>query len=100
MVDPDILRRVFYSTQTPPAGFNRGYYRNRDVDRLLDQAGSAMTDAERKRFYGDAQKLIAIDAPYISLWNRTNVAIAQPALLGLHLNAVGNFESLKDVTKN
>ena len=28
LADPDILRRVFHSTQVPPAGFNRGYYSN------------------------------------------------------------------------
>lgn len=99
MVDPDILRRVFYSTQTPPAGFNRGHYSNPEVDRLLDLAGAASTEAERKKYYGEAQKIIAIDAPYISLWNRTNVAVARPTLSGLHLNAVSNFESLKNVTK-
>ena len=99
MVDPDILRRVFHSTQTPPAGFNRGHYSNPEVDRLLDLAGGATSEAERKKYYGDAQKIIAEDAPYISIWNRTNVAVAQPTLTGLHLNAVGNFESLKDVIK-
>ena len=99
MVDPDILRRVFHSTQTPPAGFNRGHYSNPEVDRLLDLAGAAPSEAERKKYYGDAQKIIAEDAPYISIWNRTNVAVAQPTLTGLHSNAVGNFESLKDVIK-
>jgi peptide/nickel transport system substrate-binding protein len=99
MVDPDILRRVFYSTETPPAGFNRGHYSNPEVDRLLDLAGAAASEAERKTYYGDAQKIIAEDAPYISLWNRTNVAVAQPTLRDLYLNAVGNFESLKDVVK-
>jgi peptide/nickel transport system substrate-binding protein len=99
MVDPDILRRVFHSTQTPPVGFNRGHYSNPEVDRLLDQASSAATEAERKKYYGKAQKIIAEDAPYISIWNRTNVAVAQPAISGLHLDAVSNFESLKDVTK-
>ena len=99
LVDPDILRRVFHSTQTPPAGFNRGYYSNPDVDRLIDLAGTARSESERKRYYGEAQKLIAEDAPYISLWNRTNVAIAQRRLEGLHLNAYVNFESLKDVVK-
>jgi peptide/nickel transport system substrate-binding protein len=99
-VDPDILRRVFYSTQTPPAGFNRGHYSNPEVDRLLDLAGAAPTESARKKYYGEAQKLIAEDAPYISLWNRTNVAVAQRSLTGLHINTVGNFESLKDVVKN
>lgn len=100
MVDPDILRRVFYSTQTPAAGgFNRGHYSNPEVDRLLDLASATANEAERKKYYGEAQKVIAVDAPYISIWNRTNVAVAQPTLSGLHLNAVGNFESLKDVIK-
>src|SRR5882672_8527717 len=100
MVDPDILRRVFYSTQTPPAGFNRGHYSNPEVDRLLDLAGAATGEAERKKYYGEVQQIVADDAPYISIWNRTNVAVARPTLSGLHLNAVGNFESLKDVTKS
>ena len=100
MVDPDILRRVFYSTQTPPAGFNRGHYSNAEVDRLLDLAGAATTEAERKKYYGEVQKIVAEDAPYISIWNRTNVAVAQPTLTGLHLNAVGDFEALKDAMKS
>jgi peptide/nickel transport system substrate-binding protein len=99
MVDPDILRRVFYSTQTPPAGFNRGHYSNPEVDRLLDLANAATTEPERKKYYGEAQKVIADDAPYISIWNRTNVAVARPVLNGLHLDATSNFASLKDVTK-
>ena len=99
MADPDILRRVFYSTQTPPAGFNRGHYDNPEVDRLLDLAGAAKTEAERKKYYGAAQKIIAEDAPYISIWNRTNVAIARPIITGLHLNATSDFVALKDVIK-
>src|SRR5258705_13020250 len=99
MVDPDILRRVFYSTQTPPAGFTRGHYSNPEVDGLLDLAGAATTEEERKKYYGDVQRIVAEDAPYISLWNRTNAAVARRTLTGLHLNAVSNFESLKDVTK-
>ena len=99
LVDPDILRRVFHSTQTPPAGFNRGYYNNPEVDRLIDLASAATDESERKKDYGEAQKLIAEDAPYISIWNRTNVAVAQRQVSGLRLNAYVNFESLKDVVK-
>jgi len=98
--DPDIIRRVFHSQQTPEnGGFNRGRYNNPEVDRLLDLATMATNEEERKRYYGEAQKLIADDSPYISLWNRTNVAIGQRGLSGLHLNVTGNFESLRDVTK-
>jgi len=99
LVDPDILRRVFHSDQTPPLGFNRGYYRNADVDRLLDRATQSTNEDERARAYREAQQLIAEDAPYVPIWNRTNVIVAQPSLDGLHLNAIGDFQALKDVRR-
>ena len=97
MIDPDILRRVFHSKEVPPEGFNRGHYRNASVDRLLDLATVAIDEDTRKRYYGDAQKLIAADAPYIPIWNKTNVIVAQKGLTGLHLNPVGDFNALRDV---
>jgi peptide/nickel transport system substrate-binding protein len=99
LVDADILRRVFHSDQIPPLGFNRGFYRNPDVDRWLDRATQSPNEDERARAYREAQKLIAEDAPYIPIWNRTNVIIAQRSLDGLHLNAIGDFQALKDVRR-
>jgi peptide/nickel transport system substrate-binding protein len=97
--DPDMLRRVFHSRQTPPVGFNRGYYSNPQVDRVLDEATRSTDDAERKRLYGEAQKLIANDAPYISLWWKTNVAVTQRNITGLRLTPTTDFSVLKDVIK-
>lgn len=99
LVDPDILRRVFHSDQAPPQGFNRGHYRNAEVDRLLDRATQSLNEEERGQAYRQAQAIVAEDAPYIPIWNRTNVIVAQPSLAGLHLNAIGDFQSLKDVTR-
>ena len=99
LVDPDIIRRVFHSAQVPPVGFNRGHYANPAVDRLIDLASAASDEGMRKDYYGQAQRLIGEDVPYISLWNRTNVIVAQPLVTGLHVNPVGSFEALKDVRK-
>ncbi len=99
VVDPDILRRVFHSQQIPPAGFNRGYYSNPKVDHLIEQANVALNESERRRYYSDAQKLIAEDAPYIAIWNKTNVIVAQPTLTGLHLSPTGDLQALKDVKR-
>jgi peptide/nickel transport system substrate-binding protein len=99
LADPDILRRVFHSDQTPPLGFNRGYYSNPEVDRLIDMATGSTGEADRARYYRDAQILLAEDAPYIPIWNRTNVIVAQRSLDGLHLNAVGDFQSLRNVRR-
>lgn len=99
VIEPDILRRVFHSTQVPPAGFNRGYYSNAEVDRLIDLAGAALTEPERKRYYGEAQRLIAADAPYIPIWNRVNVMLARRDLEGLRLSPTAHFAVLKDVRR-
>jgi peptide/nickel transport system substrate-binding protein len=99
VTDPDMLRRLYHSKQEPPAGLNRVYYRNPEVDRLIDAASSAPTDAERRDDYARAQQLIAADVPYISLWYKTNVAVFQPDITGVHLSPIGDFAFLKDVAR-
>jgi peptide/nickel transport system substrate-binding protein len=98
--DPDMLRRVFHSKQMPPNGFNRGYYENPEVDRLIDAAQAAVTDADRRRLYGEAQRLLAEDAPYISLWYKTNVAVSRTEIEGVKLTPSAEFTFLRDVTKH
>lgn len=99
VIDPDILRRVFHSEQVPPVGFNRGYYRNAEVDRLIDVASAATDEAERKKYYGAVQRIIAEDAVYIPIWNRVNVAIARDNIAGLRLTPSIDFAVLKDVRR-
>jgi peptide/nickel transport system substrate-binding protein len=98
VTDPDMLRRVYHSKQTPPAGLNRVFYRNGEVDRLIDAAGVA-PEAERGALYARAQQLIAEDVPYISLWYKTNVAVFQPDITGVTLSPVADFAFLKDVSR-
>lgn len=98
--DPDMLRRVFHSKQMPPNGFNRGYYENPEVDRLIDAAMAATTDEDRRRLYVQAQRVIAEDAPYISLWYKTNVAVSRTDVSGVKLTPTAEFTFLRDVTKH
>ena len=97
--DPDMLRRVFHSKQMPPVGFNRGFYSNPDVDRLIDEATKTRTTDARGRLYREVQQLVAEDAPYISLWYKTNVAVGQPELTGIRLTPLAEFTFLKDVAR-
>jgi peptide/nickel transport system substrate-binding protein len=98
VTDPDMLRRVFHSSQLPAAGgFNRVHYRNADVDRLIEQASAATQDDQRRLFYGEVQRAIARDVPYISLWYKTNVAVFQPDIHGVRLSPIADFTFLKDV---
>jgi peptide/nickel transport system substrate-binding protein len=99
VTDPDILRRIFYSTETPPAGFNRGFYRSVRADALIDQATAAVGEADRARLYQDAARVIAADVPYVSLWSRTNTIVAQATLTGLTLSPTADFGFLANVTR-
>jgi peptide/nickel transport system substrate-binding protein len=99
VTDPDMLRRVYHSRQAPPAGLNRVFYSNAEVDGLIDSAARAPSDEERRGLYGRAQQLIAQDVPYVSLWYKTNVAVFQPEISGVRLSPIADFGFLKDVTR-
>src|SRR5262249_18359520 len=100
VTDPDMLQRTFHSSQVPPNGFNRTFYKNPEADRLIDAATVALDEAERARLYQQAQRVIAADAPYISLWYKTNFVAAQPDLTGIQLTPIAEFTFLKDVRRN
>lgn len=95
VTDPDMLRRVFASSQGPPAGFNRGHYENPEVDALIDQAGRALDELTRRNLYRRVQQLVAADVPYVSLWAKTNVAVGQKGLEGVTLSPTADFSFLR-----
>jgi peptide/nickel transport system substrate-binding protein len=101
VTDPDMLRRVFHSSQIPSkGGFNRVRYQNADVDRLIDAASAASADDERRRLYGEVQQAVARDVPYIPLWYKTNIAVFQPDIHGVRLSPIADFTFLKDVYRS
>jgi peptide/nickel transport system substrate-binding protein len=97
VTDPDMLRRVFASSQVPPSGFNRGYFEDPDVDRLIQAATVSTDDAERRRLYGEVQEIVARQVPYISLWYQTNAVVARADLRGIRPDPRGGFAFLRDV---
>jgi peptide/nickel transport system substrate-binding protein len=100
VTDPDILRRLFHSTQVAPVGFNRGYYRSAEADRLIDEATAALSEGDRTRLYAEAERVIAADVPYVSLWYRTNAIVARDDLSGLTLSPTAEFGFLANVTRH
>ena len=99
VTDPDMLRRAFHSSQVPPGGFNRGYYINPELDRLVDAATAALDPDERAAFYRAAQRVVAADAPYVSLWTKVNVAVFQADLRNVTLSPTADFAFLRHVTR-
>ena len=99
ITDPDMLRRVYHSSQMAPNGFNRGAYANAEVDRLIDDAGAALDEDRRRALYRQIQRLVAEDAALLGLWAKTNVAVAQPDLTGIALSPTADFGFLQHVAR-
>ncbi len=99
VTDPDMLRRVLHSEQVPPAGLNRGHYRNPEVDRLLAAAADALDPDEQLRLYREVQRLAAADVPLVGLWTKVNVAVAQPDLRQIALSPTADFAFLRHVSR-
>ncbi len=97
VVDPDVYYNLFHSTSVPPDGNNRGRYRNPEMDRLLERGRREMNLEARRRIYGEVQRILARDLPYIPLWWWRNVAVMQPTLRGFELYPDGNLISLKRI---
>jgi peptide/nickel transport system substrate-binding protein len=97
--DPDMLRRVFHSSQMPPAGFNRGFFSDPEVDALIERATTTSDPTLRRAQYIDAQHRLFAYAPYVSLWTKVNVAVAQPWVQGVHLTPQASFATLRTVSK-
>jgi len=98
--DPDMLRRVYHSTQTPPTGFNRAFYTNPEVDHALDAAQAALDEPAQRADYVRAQQLIASDAPMLSLWGKINFALARSELSGVTLSPLADLDFLRHVHRN
>ncbi|MFN8057592.1 MAG: ABC transporter substrate-binding protein [Vicinamibacterales bacterium] len=96
--DPDMLRRVFHSSQMPPLGFNRGFYENPSVDALLDRAAATADEEARRELYAEVQRVLAVDTPYLDLWHKTNVVVARRELGGIDVPVTASFSFLKNVT--
>jgi peptide/nickel transport system substrate-binding protein len=65
-VDPEIgVRRMYHSTAIGSVPFsNAAAYRNAEVDRLFDQAGSSTDTAARGDAYREMELIVARDLPY------------------------------------
>jgi peptide/nickel transport system substrate-binding protein len=98
VADPDILYQIFHSSSVPPNGDNRGRYSNPEIDRLLERGRSATDPQERRRIYGQVQRILAEELPYVPLWWWKNVIVKKPAVENFTPYPDGELISLKQVS--
>jgi peptide/nickel transport system substrate-binding protein len=95
VVDPNIYKLILHSGSIPPDGANRGRYRNPEFDRLVDLGARFLEPEKRRPHYLEAQRILARDLPYISLFNRLNYAVLPRELEGYQNHTSGELYSLK-----
>jgi len=61
--DPDPFS-ILHSSQVPPRGQNFSFYRNPEVDRLIDAARTELDRSKRKELYWKIHEIVAADQPY------------------------------------
>ncbi len=90
-IDPQIMFTIWSEENIPD--LNAVAYVNKDMEKLFDEAGSTYDTTVRKEKYGQIQKMIAEDAPYIFLfynkaWSGQNNRIhgIEPTALGIGWN--------------
>jgi peptide/nickel transport system substrate-binding protein len=92
--DPDIFRYVYSSQRIPPAGANRGHYRNSELDQLIDQQSVEMDQAKRKALLSQIQTIVAVDEPYIDLWYVDNVCVHRGRVTDIVVRPDGGYDFL------
>ena len=95
--DPEFFEFVFSSKRIPPAGANRGRYRNVALDTLLDQARNETDREKRGKLFREIQKEVAEEAPYLSLWYQDNICVHRKRVSQVQLSPTGDYDFLRFV---
>lgn len=94
---PDVFRYAFHSASLPPAGANRGRYRDPLADDLIERAEAAPTEAEQAALFRALQARLLETLPYVPLWYEDPVFVARREVVGYRVDADGGYDGLSEV---
>jgi peptide/nickel transport system substrate-binding protein len=90
--DPDFFEYAFGSHKIPPAGANRGRYRNAQLDALVDRARVEPDREKRRALYSQVQQIISTDLPYLPLWFQDNISVHRRRIENILLGPGGDYD--------
>lgn len=82
--DPSNFLDVLFSSKSihPVHSENRSFYRNAELDDLLDRARGEIDPEKRASLYRAANEIVARDAPWAFLYNAVDFVVVQPYVKG------------------
>jgi peptide/nickel transport system substrate-binding protein len=99
IADPDWYYILFHSQNFPPEGQNRGFYSNPRVDQLIMEGRATFDRAKRKQVYGEVQRILQEDLPYVSLYHQINVAVMDKDLQGYTMYPAGFWLGIPQMSR-
>ncbi|MUV36799.1 Periplasmic oligopeptide-binding protein [Lentibacillus sp. JNUCC-1] len=90
------LYPMFHSENAGDSG-NRSFFKNDEVDSLLEQARKSTDEAERQKLYAEAQQIIVDEATIVPLYHSVLLAGLQDSVDGF-FQFPSSFPFLRDVT--
>jgi peptide/nickel transport system substrate-binding protein len=99
IAEPDLYTSFFDSSRIPTRadpdrGGNRMRYARPELDKLLDAGRRELDRAQRKKIYGEVQRILARDLPAISLWHEDNVVAMRKGVEGYEILPTAQLSSL------
>ncbi|MBV9170107.1 MAG: hypothetical protein JOZ81_08500 [Chloroflexi bacterium] len=87
----DYVANMLYSSKAfPPRYYNRAYYSNPEVDKLIEQSNSAPDTATRDKQYAQIIKMVFDDAPLIQLVDLNQRIAMKDNIQGIYLDGPPN----------
>jgi len=92
--DPDsLIYTLLHSSQRGASG-NFAWYRNPEVDRLIDEARTSLDQNKRKQLYWRIEEIVLEDAPWIFAFVQTSNVLIKPRVRGIKLSGMDTDASL------
>jgi peptide/nickel transport system substrate-binding protein len=96
--DPIFLRDLF--TYLTGGNFNRGRYRNPELDKILGEAVTTADRAKAKSLYAEAQDVISREVPMLPLWYTNNIVIARKHVGNIKVASAADWTFVRSLTVN
>lgn len=98
--DPDHYRLVFHSQELAPKGVNRAFYKNPQLDVLLEQGQQMEDGPARIAHYKKIQQIIINDLPVLPLWYDQYVAVVNKRIKNFVPSPIGGFQFVFQIEKS